>query len=156
MARTKTLSNFILRIFYSSQIQRERRSGPESGKCLIQEVGMQSLLWIWIISKNIVSKTSQWKIHVSKYSRYAECIYVDMWGFISMHQHLTKSQKTERPNLWTCCQLLEAPWDFSLGSPSSVEWRLSNWNKNVFKKYILLFKLGKTHQKNEKGEIFHS
>ena len=49
----------------------------------------------------------------------------DLWGFISMQQHLTELPRTEQPSLWTCCQLLEAPWAFLLGSPSSVEWRLS-------------------------------
>ena len=49
----------------------------------------------------------------------------DMWGFSSRLLHLTESLKTGQPSSWTCCQQLEAPWDFSLGSPSSVEWRLS-------------------------------
>ena len=48
----------------------------------------------------------------------------DMWGSISMQQHLTESPRTEQPSLWTCCQQLEEPWASSLGSPSSVEWRL--------------------------------
>ena len=38
-------------------------------------------------------------------------------------QHLTKLKKTEQQSLWTCCQQLEAPWDFSLDSQSSVVWR---------------------------------
>ena len=40
-----------------------------------------------------------------------------------MQPPLTESQRTEQPSLWTCCQLLEEPWDFSLDSQSSVEWR---------------------------------
>ena len=48
----------------------------------------------------------------------------DLWGFISMQRHLTESPRIEQPSLWTSCQLLEAPWDSSLGSLSSVEWRL--------------------------------
>ena len=42
-----------------------------------------------------------------------------------MQTHLTELQRTEQQSLLTCCQLLEGPWDFSLGSPSSVVWRLS-------------------------------
>ena len=47
----------------------------------------------------------------------------DMWGSSLTPQQSTRSPRTEQQSLWTCCQQLEAPWDFSLGSPSSVEWR---------------------------------
>ena len=40
-----------------------------------------------------------------------------------MQQLLTELQRTGQPSLWTCCQQSEEPWDSSLGSPSSVEWR---------------------------------
>ena len=45
----------------------------------------------------------------------------DMWGSTLTPQHLTESPRTEQQSLWTCCQQLEAPWDFSLDSPSSVQ-----------------------------------
>ena len=60
---------------------------------------------------------------------------LDLSGSTFMQQSLTKSPRTEQPSLWTCCQLLEAPWDSSLGSPSSVEWRLPTLQSRSSSKY---------------------
>ena len=61
------------------------------------------------------------------------CIW-DLWGFIFMQQHLTESLWTGQLSLWTSCQLLEEPWDSSLGSPSSVESRFSTFlSRSSFK-----------------------
>ena len=58
----------------------------------------------------------------------------DLWGFTFMQQPLTESPRTGQPSLWTCCQPLEEPWDFSLGSPSSVQWRLSTLDLRLSEK----------------------
>ena len=47
----------------------------------------------------------------------------DMWEYSSTPQQSTRSLRTEQQSLWTCYQQLEAPWDCSLDSPSSVQWR---------------------------------
>ena len=47
----------------------------------------------------------------------------DMWGSTLTPQHLTESPRIEQQSLLTCCQLLEAQWDFSQGSLLSVLWR---------------------------------
>ena len=84
--------------------------------------GMKHLINIFIIStfplfyfQNMCGKTN-W----------------DMWGSTLTPQHLTESPRTEQQSLLTCCQPLEAPWDCSLASPSSVEWKLSIFLVKLF------------------------
>ena len=69
-----------------------------------------------------------------------------------MQQPLTESQRTGQPSLLTCCQLLEEPWDSSLGSPSSVEWRLSILESRSSSKYsrIDFTKTNEAHGLKEK------
>ena len=48
-----------------------------------------------------------------------------MSEYILTPPHLIELPRTEQQSLWTCCQQLEEPWDYSLGSQSSVGWRFS-------------------------------
>ena len=80
-----------------------------------------------------------------------------MWGFTFMQQPLTESPRIEQPSLWTCCQLLEEPWDFSLGSPSSVEWRLCTFRlSSSFKLWKNIWaEIPLTKTKNSSLDIFY-
>ena len=72
-----------------------------------------------------------------------------------MQQPLTESQRTGQPSLLTCCQLLEEPWDSSLGSPLSVEWRLSTLELRSSLNYSEL-EITKTNEEHVKEmEDFH-
>ena len=60
---------------------------------------------------------------------------LDLWGCTFIQQPLTESPRTEQLSLWTCFRQLGEPWDSSLGSPSSVEWRWSILHPRSSSKY---------------------
>ena len=72
-----------------------------------------------------------------------------------MQQPLTELPRTEQPSLLTCCQLLEKQWDSSLGSPSSVDLRLSILESRSSSKYsrIDLTKTNEAYEKMKKSTL---
>ena len=76
--------------------------------------GFKGILLFWFLKWFywiLIFKDFEWKNNL----RFVR-IYFDL-------QHLTELLMTEQQLLLTCCQQLEAPWDFLQDFLSSVEWR---------------------------------